>query len=114
MIYILIRLFLDNEKKSTAKFDKSPLRPYNTMHSSLIVNSNKIDLSFNLNEQTGKPDITPLFLPIGIEIENNLSVGSGNCKDFRSKVTFDEKFRKQTLTILINGVYPAQCVESRS
>ena len=101
--------FFRQRKKSTAKFDKSPLRPYNTMHSSLIVNSNKIDLSFNLNEQTGKPDITPLFLPIGIEIENNLSVGSGKCKDFRSKVTFDEKFRKQTLTILINGVYPAQC-----
>lgn len=101
--------FFRQRKKSTAKFDKSPLRPYNTMHSSLIVNSNKIDLSFNLNEKTGKPDITPLFLPIGIEIENNLSVGSGKCKDFRSKVTFDEKFRKQTLTILINGVYPAQC-----
>lgn len=101
--------FFRQRKKSTAKFDKSPLRPYNTMHSSLIVNSNKIDLSFNLNEQTGKPDITPLFLPIGIEIENNLSVGSGKCKDFRSQVTFDEKFRKQTLTILINGVYPAQC-----
>ena len=101
--------FFRQRKKSTAKFDKSPLRPYNTMHSSLIVNSNKIDLSFNLNEETGKPDITPLFLPIGIEIENNLSVGSGKCKDFRSMVTFDEKFRKQTLTILINGVYPAQC-----
>ena len=101
--------FFRQRKKSTAKFDKSPLRPYNTMHSSLIINSNKIDLSFNLNEKTGKPDITPLFLPIGIEIENNLSVGSGKCKDFRSKVTFDEKFRKQTLTILINGVYPAQC-----
>ena len=101
--------FFRQRKKSTAKFDKSPLRPYNTMHSSLIVNSNKIDLSFNLNEQTGKPDITPLFLPIGIEIENNLSVGTGKCKDFRSQVTFDERFRKQTLTILINGVYPAQC-----
>ena len=101
--------FFRQRKKSTAKFDKSPLRPYNTMHSSLIVNSNKIDLSFNLNEQTGKPDITPLFLPIGIQIENNLSVGSGKCKDFRSQVTFDERFRKQTLTILINGVYPAQC-----
>ena len=101
--------FFRQRKKSTAKFDKSPLRPYNTMHSSLIVNSNKIDLSFNLNEQTGKPDITPLFLPIGIEIENNLSVGTGKCKDFRSQVTFDERFRKETLTILINGVYPAQC-----
>ena len=101
--------FFRQRKKSTAKFDKSPLRPYNTMHSSLIVNSNKIDLSFNLNEKTGKPDITPLFLPIGIEIENNLSVGTGKCKDFRSQVTFDERFRKETLTILINGVYPAQC-----
>ena len=101
--------FFRQRKKSTAKFDKSPLRPYNTMHSSLIVNSNKIDLSFNLNEETGKPDITPLFLPIGIKIENNLSVGTGKCKDFRSQVTFDERFRKETLTILINGVYPAQC-----
>ncbi|MED6343862.1 MAG: D-alanyl-D-alanine carboxypeptidase/D-alanyl-D-alanine-endopeptidase [Pseudomonadota bacterium] len=101
--------FFRQRKKSTAKFDKSPLRPYNTMHSSLIINSNKIDLSFNLNEKTSKPDITPLFLPIGIEIENNLSVGTGKCKDFRSQVTFDERFRKETLTILINGVYPAQC-----
>ena len=101
--------FFRQRKKSTGKFDQSPLRPYNTMHSSLIVNANKIDLSFNFNEETGKPDITPLFLPMGIKIENNLSVGTGKCKDFRSQVTFDEKFRKQTLIILINGVYPAQC-----
>ena len=101
--------FFRQRKKSTAQFDQSPLRPYNTMHSSLIVNSNRIDLLFNLNDETGKPDITPLFLPAGFKIQNNLSVGSGNCRDFRSQVTFDEKFRKQTLTILINGVYPAQC-----
>jgi len=101
--------FFRQRKKSTAQFDQSPLRPYNTMHSSLIVNSNRLDLLFNLNDETGKPDVTPLFLPAGVKIENNLSVGSGNCRDFRSQVTFDEKFRNQTLTILINGVYPAQC-----
>ena len=101
--------FFRQRKKSTAQFDQSPLRPYNTMHSSLIVNSNRLDLLFNLNDETGKPDVTPLFLPAGVKIENNLSVGSGNCRDFRSQVTFDEKFRNQTLSILINGVYPAQC-----
>ena len=101
--------FFRQRKKSTAQFDQSPLRPYNTMHSSLIVNSNRLDLLFNLNDEAGKPDVTPLFLPAGVKIENNLSVGSGNCRDFRSQVTFDEKFRNQTLTILINGVYPAQC-----
>lgn len=101
--------FFRQRKKSTAQFDQSPLRPYNTMHSSLIVNSNRLDLLFNLNDETGKPDVMPLFLPAGVKIENNLSVGSGNCRDFRSQVTFDEKFRNQTLTILINGVYPAQC-----
>ena len=42
--------FFRQRKKSTAQFDQSPLRPYNTMHSSLIVNSNRLDLLFNLNE----------------------------------------------------------------
>ena len=84
------------------------------MHSSLIVNSNKIDLSFNLNEQTGKPDITPLFLPIGIEIENNLSVGSGKCKDFRSKVTFDEKIPQADPYNINQWGLPSSMQESRS
>tara|TARA_B100000959_G_scaffold93825_1_gene99705 strand:+ start:4426 stop:5886 length:1461 start_codon:yes stop_codon:yes gene_type:complete len=101
--------FFGQRKKSTGSFDESPLRPYNTMHSSLIVNSNKLDLNFNLNPQTKKIAITPLFLPRGVKIQNNLSVGFGECMDFRSQVGFEEQFSKKILTIVINGVYPDQC-----
>lgn len=105
----LDRSFFKQRKKSTGSFDQSPLRPYNTMHSSLIVNSNKLDLNFIFNSKTKKIDITPSFLPAEVRIQNDLSIGSGDCKDFRSQVSFEERLEKKTLTILINGFYPDQC-----
>jgi len=101
--------FFKQRKNSTGSFDQSPLRPYNTMHSSLIVNSNKLDLSFRFNSKTKEIVITPSFLPTGVSIQNNLLIGSGNCKDFRSQVNFEERFGGKTIMILINGFYPVQC-----
>ena len=103
--------FFKQRKDYTGSFDQSPMRPYNTMHSSLIINSNMIDLNFSINPKTRKIDITPLFLPDGVKIQNNLSIGSGDCRNFRSQVSFREQFRKKTLTILIDGAYPAACSE---
>ena len=101
--------FFKQRKKSTGSFDQSPLRPYNTMHSSLIVNSNKLDLSFRFNSKTKEIVVTPSFLPKGVSIQNNLSIGSGDCKDFRSQVNFKERLEGKTIMILINGFYPGQC-----
>ena len=101
--------FFKQRKNSTGSFDQSPLRPYNTMHSSLIVNSNKLDLSFSFNSKTREIVITPSFLPTGVSIQSNLLIGSGDCKDFKSQVTFEERLEKKTLMILINGFYPGQC-----
>ena len=101
--------FFKQRKNSTGSFDQSPLRPYNTMHSSLIVNSNKLDLSFSLNSKTKEIVITPSFLPTGVSIQSNLLIGSGDCKDFRSQVNFKERLEKETLIIVINGFYPDQC-----
>jgi len=101
--------FFKQRKNSTGSFDQSPLRPYNTMHSSLIVNSNKLDLSFSLNSKTKEIVITPSFLPTGVSIQSNLLIGSGDCKDFRSQVNFKERLEKKTLMIVINGFYPDQC-----
>ena len=101
--------FFKQRKNSTGSFDQSPLRPYNTMHSSLIVNSNKLDLGFSLNSKTKEIVITPSFLPTGVSIQSNLLIGSGDCKDFRSQVNFEERLEKKTLMIVINGFYPDQC-----
>ena len=101
--------FFKQRKKSTGSFDQSPLRPYNTMHSSLIVNSNKLDLSFRFNSKTKEIVVTPSFLPTGVSIQNNLLIGSGDCKDFRSQVNFKERLEGKTIMILINGFYPGQC-----
>ena len=101
--------FFKQRKNSTGSFDQSPLRPYNTMHSSLIVNSNKLDLSFSFNSKTKEIVITPSFLPTGVSIQSNLLIGSGDCRDFRSQVNFKERLEKKTLMILINGFYPDQC-----
>ncbi len=103
--------FFKQRKNSTGSFDQSPFRPYNTMHSALIINSNKIDLNFSTNPKTKKIDITPLFLPEGVKIQNNLSIGSGDCRNFRSQVSFREKLRKKILTIVIDGTFPAACSE---
>ena len=81
------------------------------MHSALIINSNKIDLNFSINPKTKKIDITPLFLPDDIKIQNNLSIGSGDCRNFRSQVSFREQLRKKILTIVIDGIFPAACSE---
>ncbi|HJM70889.1 MAG TPA: D-alanyl-D-alanine carboxypeptidase/D-alanyl-D-alanine-endopeptidase [Gammaproteobacteria bacterium] len=101
--------FFKQRKNSTGSFDQSPLRPYNTMHSSLIVNSNKLDLGFRFNSKSKQIVITPSFLPTGVSIQSNLLIGSGDCKDFKSQVTFEERLEKKTLMILINGFYPGQC-----
>ena len=103
--------FFKQRKKHTGSFDKSPLRPYNTMHSALIVNSNKLDLKFSFTPEQKKLDVSPVFLPDGVIIQNNLSIGEGNCSDFRSQVSFRERYRKKLLTIVIEGVYPSQCLE---
>ena len=103
--------FFKQRKNSTGSFDQSPMRPYNTMHSSLIINSNKIDLNFSINPKTKKIDIRPLFLPDGIKIQNNLSIGHGDCRNFRSQVSFREQLRKKILTIVIDGLFPAACSE---
>ena len=101
--------FFKQRKNSTGSFDQSPMRPYNTMHSSLIVNSNKLDLGFRFNSKSKQIVITPSFLPTGVSIQSNLLIGSGDCKDFKSQVTFEERLEKKTLMILINGFYPGQC-----
>ena len=101
--------FFKQRKNSTGSFDQSPMRPYNTMHSSLIINSNRIDLNFSINPQTKKINITSLFLPAGVKIQNNLSIGTGDCRNFRSQVSFREQFRKKILTIVIDGTFPAAC-----
>ena len=43
--------FFKQRKKSTGSFDQSPLRPYNSMHSALIVNSNRLDLIFSFSPE---------------------------------------------------------------
>ena len=52
-----------------------------------------------------------IFLPDGVIIKNNLSIGTGNCSDFRSQVAFREQYRKKLLTIIVEGEYPSRCVE---
>ena len=103
--------FFKQRKKSTGSFDQSPLRPYNSMHSALIVNSNRLDLKFSISPEKKKVDISPIFLPDGVIIKNNLSIGTGNCSDFRSQVAFREQYRKKLLTIIVEGEYPSRCVE---
>ena len=103
--------FFKQRKKSTGSFDQSPLRPYNSMHSALIVNSNRLDLKFSFTPEQKKLDVSPLFLPSDVIIQNNLSIGAGNCSDFRSQVSFREQYRKKLLTIVIEGVYPSKCLE---
>ena len=103
--------FFKQRKKSTGSFDQSPLRPYNSMHSALIVNSNRLDLKFSISPEKKKVDISPIFLPDGVIIKNNLSIGTGNCSDFRSQVAFREQYRKKLLTIIVEGEYPSGCVE---
>ena len=107
---LLDQSFFSQRRKSTGIFAESPLRPYNTMHSSLIVNSNKLDFKFNYDLKRNRVEIITDFLPSNIKIQNKLIIGSGSCSDFGSQVEFEEIFNNEMLTINIEGIFPKDCL----
>ena len=68
---IVDQKFFQQRQTSTADFDDDPLRPYNIMHTSFLVNSNKID--FKVKKYSNNTiAIEPEFLPDGVLFTNDL------------------------------------------
>ena len=110
---IVDQKFFQQRQTSTADFDDDPLRPYNIMHTSFLVNSNKID--FKVKKYSNNTiAIEPEFLPDGVLFTNDLELGSGSCSDFRDNVNFRQiKMPKHPadLFIHVDGKYPRNCNE---
>jgi len=110
---IVDQKFFQQRQTSTADFDDDPLRPYNIMHTSFLVNSNKIDFKVK-KYSNNKIVIEPEFLPDGVLFTNDLELGSGSCSDFRDNVNFKQiRMAKYPtdLFIHVDGKYPRNCKE---
>ena len=108
---IVEQRFFQQPQMSTTVFDDDPLRPYNVMHTSFLVNTNKMDFIVSKNSNNTL-ELELDFLPDGIYFNNNLTMGSGSCHDFRDNVDFTELIQESyppTVTILVSGVYPKNC-----
>ena len=103
--------FFQQPQISTAVFDDDPLRPYNVMHTSFLVNSNKIDFIVN-KKSSNTIQIEPVFLPEGLSFLDRLEIGAGSCDNFRDDVNFteiiQEKYPPHTV-IVLTGMYPENC-----
>ena len=91
---IVEQSFFKQYQASTADFDNDPLRPYNIMHTSLLINSNTID--FKIKKYSNNTiKIVPDFLPEGVFFRNELELGSGSCSQFRDNVQFTQIIEEQ-------------------
>jgi len=103
--------FFQQPRMSTSVFDDDPLRPYNVMHTSFLVNSNKIDFTVT-KKSTNTVQIEPVFLPAGVSFLNQLEMVTGSCGNFRDDVNFteiiQEKYPPHTV-IVLTGMYPENC-----
>ena len=103
--------FFQQLRISTTVFDDDPLRPYNVMHTSFLVNSNKIDFTVK-KKSNNTTQIEPVFLPEGVSFINQLQIAVGSCGNFRNAVNFtlinEEKYPPNTL-IVLTGNYPENC-----
>lgn len=103
--------FFQQPRISTAVFDDDPLRPYNVMHTSFLVNSNKIDFIVS-KKFTNAVQIEPVFLPEEVSFLDQLKIGAGSCGNFRDDVNFteiiEEKYPPHTV-IVLTGMYPENC-----
>lgn len=108
---IIEQEFFQQPQISTAVFDDDPLRPYNVMHTSFLVNSNKIDFTVT-KKSTNTIQIEPVFLPAGVSFLNQLEMVAGSCGNFRDDVNFteiiQEKYPPHTV-IVLTGMYPENC-----
>ena len=105
--------FFKQPQASTADFDDDPLRPYNIMHTSLLINSNKID--FKIKKYSNNTiKIDPDFLPDEVLFRNELEFGPGSCSQLRDKVQFTQILEGQYppyIVLLVDGYYPKNCFE---
>lgn len=110
---IVEQSFFKQYQASTADFDNDPLRPYNIMHTSLLINSNTID--FKIKKYSNNTiKILPDFLPYGVFFRNELELGSGSCSQFRDNVQFTQIVEEQyppNIVLLVDGYYPRNCFE---
>ena len=108
---IVEQKFFQEPLISTAVFDDDPLRPYNVMHTSFLVNANKIDFIVS-KKSTNTIQIEPVFLPAGVSFLDQLKIGAGSCGNFRDDVNFteiiEEKYPPHTV-IVLTGMYPENC-----
>ncbi|MDQ3267694.1 MAG: D-alanyl-D-alanine carboxypeptidase/D-alanyl-D-alanine-endopeptidase [Pseudomonadota bacterium] len=90
-----------------AEFDNEPMRPYNTGPDALLLNFNSVRLRFIPEGEKIKIISMPEL--VGIRLDNRVTTATvqGNCNDWNDALSM----QLQGDTLLVQGVFPAQCGE---
>ena len=90
-----------------AEFDNEPMRPYNTGPDALLLNFNSVRLRFIPEGEKIKIISMPELA--GIRLDNRVTAATlpGNCSDWNDALSM----QLQGDTLLLQGVFPAQCGE---
>lgn len=90
-----------------AEFDNEPMRPYNTGPDALLLNFNSVRLRFIPEGEKIKIISMPELA--GIRLDNRVTAATvqGNCSDWNDALSM----QLQGDTLLVQGVFPAQCGE---
>lgn len=91
-------------------FDNEPLRPYNVTPSALLINFNAIRLQF-IPETPTRVKVIADPQPLGLRIENRVTLGAGACGDWSEKIDAGVVRSPGELTLILAGVYASSCLE---
>jgi serine-type D-Ala-D-Ala carboxypeptidase/endopeptidase (penicillin-binding protein 4) len=90
-----------------AEFDNEPMRPYNTGPDALLLNFNSVRLHFIPEGENVKIISMPELAAIRVDNRVTAATVPGNCSDWNDALSM----QLQGDTLLVQGVFPAQCGE---
>ena len=89
-------------------FDDEPLRPYNVTPDGLLLNFKSVIYRFSPDTAGGRATVTSEPPLAGLDVQADVPLTAGSCKDWRSGLRAD--FGQPLRTVFAGG-YPASCGE---
>jgi len=88
-------------------FDNDPMRAYNALPNSVVIQSNTMNFTFGVKDKILNIKSTPEL--DNLEIKNNVKITKGRCVDWKSKLNYRTKKNKSKTIIIFDGNYSRHC-----
>lgn len=90
-------------------FDEDPLRAYNALPNSIVIQSNTTNFKFSEKGGKIKIEVTPELKKL--EVKNKLQLTNSRCASWKSKLDYSRKHHKSKSTIIFSGEFSKKCFE---